>query len=307
MKFYDLFAGIGGFHLGMERAGHECVGACEIDDAARKVYSYHWPDITIDTDAVKLERPPRGTDIICAGFPCQAFSIAGHRLGFKDTRGSLFFEIIRLAKNGRVPYLLLENVKGLLNHDDGRTFETILRTLDECRFDAQWQCINSKYHVPQNRERVFIVCNLRDKPRPQILPYREGGKEPDGALKPPPSQGQRVRGAYSRTIDAHYHKGGGTRTMIQMNPGASQGYRLYDTAGTSCTLTAQTGGLGAKTGLYQMSDNKIRTLTPTECERLQGFPDGHTIPAGSDTARYRCIGNSVTVPVIEWLGRRLHI
>lgn len=95
--------------------------------------------------------------------------------------------------------------------------------------------------------------------------------------------------------------------MIQMNPGASQGYRLYDTAGTSCTLTAQTGGLGAKTGLYQMSDNKIRTLTPTECERLQGFPDGHTIPAGSDTARYRCIGNSVTVPVIEWLGRRLHI
>ena len=120
-------------------------------------------------------------DLICAGFPCQSFSIAGKRGGFEDTRGTLFFEIMRIARAKRTPYLLLENVKGLLSHDEGDTFQTILRTLDESGYDCQWQVLNSKnYGVPQNRERVLIIGHLRGQPRPQVFPLGETGEKPDG-------------------------------------------------------------------------------------------------------------------------------
>lgn len=170
MKFLDLFAGIGGFRLGLESAGHECVGFCEIDKFARKSYKAIYDtegeielhDITQVTN--EEWRNFRGTvDIICGGFPCQAFSIAGKRKGFLDeTRGTLFFEIARAAKEIQPPLLFLENVKGLLSHDKGRTFRTILSTLDELGYDAEWQILNSKdFGVPQNRERVFIIGHLR--------------------------------------------------------------------------------------------------------------------------------------------------
>ena len=170
MKFLDLFAGIGGFRMGLESLGHECVGFCEIDKFARKSYKAIYDtegeielhDITQVTD--EEWRKLRGTvDIICGGFPCQAFSIAGKRKGFLDeTRGTLFFEIARAAKEIKPPLLFLENVKGLLSHDQGRTFRTILSTLDELGYDAEWQVLNSKdYGVPQNRERVFIIGHLR--------------------------------------------------------------------------------------------------------------------------------------------------
>lgn len=170
MKFLDLFAGIGGFRIGMEQAGHECVGYVEIDKYARKSYKAiydtegEWTkhDITKVTD--EEWRQFRGkVDVICGGFPCQSFSIAGKRRGFADeTRGTLFFEIARAAKEIQPSYLFLENVKGLLNHDKGRTFRTILATLDECGYDAEWQLCNSKnFGVPQNRERVIIIGHLR--------------------------------------------------------------------------------------------------------------------------------------------------
>ena len=170
MRFLDLFAGIGGFRMGLESLGHECVGFCEIDKFARKSYKAIYDtegeielhDITQVTD--EEWRKLRGTvDIICGGFPCQAFSIAGKRKGFLDeTRGTLFFEIARAAKEIKPPLLFLENVKGLLSHDQGRTFRTILSTLDELGYDAEWQVLNSKdYGVPQNRERVFIIGHLR--------------------------------------------------------------------------------------------------------------------------------------------------
>ena len=170
MRFLDLFAGIGGFRMGLESLGHECVGFCEIDKFARKSYKAIYDtegeielhDITQVTD--EEWRKLRGTvDIICGGFPCQAFSIAGKRKGFLDeTRGTLFFEIARAAKEIKPPLLFLENVKGLLSHDKGRTFRTILSTLDELGYDAEWQVLNSKdYGVPQNRERVFIIGHLR--------------------------------------------------------------------------------------------------------------------------------------------------
>ncbi|HEL1602073.1 TPA: DNA cytosine methyltransferase [Streptococcus suis] len=179
MKFLDLFAGIGGFRLGMERAGHECVGFCEIDQFARKSYKaihntkgeFEFHDITRVTD--ELVRGIGRVDVICGGFPCQAFSIAGKRAGFEDTRGTLFFEIARFASILRPKYLFLENVTGLLNHDNGNTFETILRALDELGYDAEWQVFNSKnFGVPQNRERVFIIGHLRGAGGRTIFPFR---------------------------------------------------------------------------------------------------------------------------------------
>ncbi|CYZ52018.1 prophage LambdaSa2%2C type II DNA modification methyltransferase [Streptococcus suis] len=182
MKFLDLFAGIGGFRLGMERAGHECVGFCEIDPFARKSYKaihdtegeFEFHDITAVTD--ESVRGIGRVDVICGGFPCQAFSIAGKRAGFEDTRGTLFFEIARFASILRPKYLFLENVTGLLSHDNGNTFETILGALDELGYDAEWQVFNSKnFGVPQNRERVFIIGHLRGAGGRAIFPF--GGND----------------------------------------------------------------------------------------------------------------------------------
>lgn len=178
MKFLDLFAGIGGFRLGMEAAGHECVGFCEIDKFARMSYKaihdtkgeIELHDITAVSD--DTVRGIGRVDVICGGFPCQAFSISGKRKGFEDTRGTLFFEIARFASILRPRLLFLENVKGLLNHDGVDTFETIIEVLDELGYDVEWQVLNSKnFGVPQNRERVFIVGHLRGERTRGVFPF----------------------------------------------------------------------------------------------------------------------------------------
>lgn len=187
MKFLDLFAGIGGFRLGLESQGHECLGFCEIDKFARKSYKaifetegeVEFHDIRQVTD--QDFRKFRGqVDIICVGFPCQAFSLAGRRLGFEDTRGTLFFELARAAQQIQPRFLFLENVKGLLSHDKGATFRTILTTLDELGYDVEWQVLNSKdFQVPQNRERVFLIGHSR-RYRPRFLfPLRREGSPTD--------------------------------------------------------------------------------------------------------------------------------
>lgn len=177
MKFLDLFAGIGGFRIGMESAGHECIGFCEMDKFARASYKaihdtkgeIELHDITTVSD--DTIRGIGSVDIICGGFPCQAFSIAGNRRGFEDTRGTLFFEIARFASILRPKYLFLENVKGLLNHENGVTFETIISTLDELGYNVEWQVLNSKnFGVPQNRERVFIIGHSRKRGTRRVFP-----------------------------------------------------------------------------------------------------------------------------------------
>ena len=188
MNFIDLFAGIGGFRLGMESAGHKCIGFCEIDKFARASYKaihntegeIELHDITQVTD--DEIRNIGHVDAICGGFPCQAFSIAGYRRGFEDTRGTLFFEIARFASILKPKYLFLENVKGLLNHDNGNTFETILSALDELGYDVEWQVLNSKdFGVPQNRERVFIIGHLRGQRGRKVFPI--GGKDEKSSAK----------------------------------------------------------------------------------------------------------------------------
>ena len=203
MRFLDLFSGIGGFRMGLERAGHECVGHVEIDKYANQSYrAIHKPkereffheDITTITDESIRELRDRGIDIIAGGFPCQAFSIAGKRAGFEDTRGTLFFNIARIAKEIKPKYLFLENVKGLLNHDRGDTFEVILRSLDEIGYDAEWQVLNSKHFgVPQNRERVFIIGHLRGSSTRKVFPFGSEHEAADGL------QGQHIGTITTRT------------------------------------------------------------------------------------------------------------
>lgn len=300
MKAIELFAGVGGFRLGLERNGHTVVWANEWDKYAAATYDRNFTDGHIDTrsitDVPASEIPAH--DIICGGFPCQAFSIAGKRRGFDETRGTLFFDIMRIARHHRTPYLFLENVKGLLNHDQGRTFGTILEALDELGYDCQWQVLNSKdFGVPQNRERVFIVGHLRDRPRPQVFPIGEGQV---GVTE---SGDESTNRLVSNAIDSSYYKGpDGKRTIIRIDNNAPHYQdRVYGDDGISPTLpTAATGG----NLIPKILDGRIRRLTPRECERLQGFPDGWT-EGVSDTQRYKQMGNAVTVNVIQAIAERL--
>jgi len=349
MKYLSLFSGIGGFEKGIQQAYEDiqklcvenkreskmpssgnkkgsdeqlselcnerlsCVGYSEINKYAIQIYEKHFPEHKNYGDITKInEKELPDFDLLVGGFPCQSFSIAGKRRGFEDTRGTLFFDIARILSEKQPSLLLLENVKGLLSHDKGNTFKTIIRTLDELGYDLQWQVLNSKnFGVPQNRERVFIVGHLRGTSRPEVFPIGE-------------SSGKNLK-EYTR--------------------GQSQGNRVYSVKGISTTIASQAGGLGAKTGLYgidlsmqeaKITKNartiqaryfkgysnrkaettgvindkfKIRRLNPKECERLQGFPDDWTAEGTegkiSDTQRYKCLGNAVTVNVIEEIIKRV--
>ena len=279
MKFLDLFAGIGGFRLGLESAGHECVGFCEIDKFARKSYKaihnteeeVELHDITTVTD--DTIRRIGHVDIICGGFPCQAFSIAGKRRGFEDTRGTLFFEIARFASILKPRYLFLENVKGLLSHDKGNTFEVILETLDELGYDAEWQVFNSKnFGVPQNRERVFIIGHLRGAGGREIFPFRGKTSKSNvekikvvGSTQNKESTGSGQKD-YVYGVDglmgcltATDYKGPkqiylptlpnevGTKVVGELNPNFNQSGNVYDPSGIAPTIrTMQGGGLEPK-------------------------------------------------------------
>lgn len=314
MKYFSTFSGVGGFELGIEKACPEatCVGYSEIDKYADAIYQYNFKGAKNYGDITKInghELPD--FDLLVGGFPCQAFSIAGKRRGFEDTRGTLFFDLARILQAKQPRLFIFENVKGLLNHDGGNTFRTIITTLDELGYDLQWQVVNSKnFGVPQNRERVIVVGNLRGMPRPKVFPLGLDETETTGGVK----------------------------QII----GGSQAYRVYESEGISVTLASEGGGLGAKTGLYAVpvltpdrlnkrqngrrfkepedpsftltaQDHQgvmcsatayreikaypwsptitatnykhpiavldgidIRKLTPVECERLQGFPDNWT-------------------------------
>ena len=182
IRYFDMFAGIGGFRSALEAiGGFECVGYCEIDKYARQAYEamYNTEGELFFEDARKIvpEQLP-DIDLICGGFPCQSFSIAGARRGFDDTRGTLFFEIARIAAVKRPEFLLLENVQGILNHDKGKTFETILSALDELGYSVAWQVLNSKnFKVPQSRNRVYIVGCLGEKCGGEVLSFTQASAE----------------------------------------------------------------------------------------------------------------------------------
>ena len=228
----DMFAGIGGFRSGLEAVGgFRCVGYCEIDPYPRRAYEalYDTTEEVYYPDAREIDPASLPDfDLVCGGFPCQTFSIAGRRGGFADTRGTLFFEIARIAEAKRPRYLLLENVPGLLSHDEGRTFQTILHALDELGYDVAWQVLNSKdFGVPQSRNRVYIVGYLRGECAGEVL-------------------------AFNQTSPS-------TLSEIGKHP---EGSRVYDFNGLSCTLAANCGGFGGKTGMYAV---------PVNCKTRLGY------------------------------------
>lgn len=313
MNFLDLFSGIGGFRLGLERNGHTPVGYVEIDKFARQSYnamfdtSGEWTatDITKVTDE-EWRKFNGKVDIIAGGFPCQAFSIAGKRLGFLDsTKGTLFFEIARAAKQIKPRYLFLENVKGLLNHEGGNTFRTILNTLDELGYDVEWRVLNSKYFgVPQNRERVYIIGHLREDSGREVFPFfGENGE---------------VNSAYAKLDDKLSENGREPRVIVK--EATKKGYDIA-MVGDSINIAqpnskTRRGRVGHNiantlvTGSEQAtltSDYRIRKLTPRECWRLQAFPDELFDKAKesgmSDSQLYKQAGNSVTVNVIESIAK----
>lgn len=276
MKYFSLFSGIGGFELGVQQAYIKskdstystsgtlqlfgcpfCVGFSEIDKYAIQIYKKHFPTHKEYGDVSNITwSDVEDFELLCGGFPCQAFSIAGKRKGFSDTRGTLFFEIAQAAQKKQPRLLFFENVKGLLSHDKGRTFGTILNILDEFGYDLQWQVLNSKnFGVPQNRERVFLIGHLRGTRRPEVFPigYENSGINENNKQE--------------------------TSSIIY----PQQGSNLY--------------------GTY-INDIKIRQLTPTECCRLQGFPD-NWVDGISDPQKYKCLGNAVTVSVIEAIAEKL--
>ena len=300
MKCFSLFSGIGGFDLAARNLGHEIIGACEIDKYARYVYAKHFPGVPIYQDATKINPDNLPDfDILVAGFPCQSFSIAGKRRGFDDTRGTLFFEIARIAQKKRPQYMLLENVKGLLSHERGKTIREIYRVLDELGYDTESRIINTKDFLPQNRERIFIIATLRGTSTREIFPLRESIKINNKSRLQTEKERKRIQNQTSGTIDANYHKGEGSRTMIVTHQSKFQQNRIYNPKEISQTLSSNGGGWGAKTGIYNIKQ-RVRRLTPTECSRLQGFSDNYT-EGISDTQRYRCLGNAVTVPVVQYI------
>ena len=338
MQFLDLFAGIGGFRLGMEAAGHQCIGFCEIDKFARASYKaihdtggeIELHDITTVSD--EFIQSIGHVDVICGGFPCQSFSIAGNRRGFEDTRGTLFFEIARFASILKPRILFLENVKGLLNHDKGRTFETILQTLDELGYNVEWQVLNSKdFGVPQNRERVFIIGHLRGEGGRKIFPIDGQIKNVNcvrqiGNLIQTSSYGGnphrgRVYSLKGISPSLNCMGGGGREPKIRIKEATKKGY-AEATIGDSVNIShpsskTRRGRVGKQiantllTGEEQgvvMNDFRIRKLTPKECWRLQGFPDWafeRAAKVNSNSQLYKQAGNSVTVNVIEAIARRL--
>ena len=331
MKFIELFAGIGAFRLGLENTGHECVWSNEWLPKPRSIYEANFGEAPDPRDIreIKAEDIPYA-DIIVGGFPCATFSIAGKRTGFslEDTRGTLAFEMFRLARDKGIPYILFENVKGLLNHDKGRTFGVILSVLDAMGYDSQWEVLDSQnFGVPQHRERLFLVANLRGHPRPKVFPIgRTDGENGQ------PNKGQGTTPKHHSVLKWHRgffrkHNSEGVPTLTaDMGTGGhnvpfvsavltpmkekkrQRGRRMKNEGEPSFTLTAQDRH-GVAIG--QGSDMVIRRLTPLECERLQGLPDHYTryLADGklvSDNERYERCGRTITIPVVEAIGRKLH-
>ena len=270
MKFLELCAGIGGFRQALENLGCECVGYSEIDKYAIKLYSAWYNDDCNFGDVTKIEAETLPDfDLLVGGFPCQAFSIAGKRMGFDDTRGTIFFDFARIMKAKKPKFAIFENVKGLLNHDGGKTYETILQTLNELGYDAQWGILNTKFHgLPQNRERVYIVANLRERSSTKIL-FERGNDSADKVERTE----QSIIGDYY-TENGKTHQWGGVIGDESIAPclmatehksprivkigsigcKPCQSDQVYSPSGVSVTLSAQNGGKGAMTGLYKIGD-----------------------------------------------------
>ncbi len=299
-RFIDLFAGIGGFRLALDRLGGRCVFSSDWDKFARQTYQANFGDEPAGDIRQVDERDIPEHDILTAGFPCQPFSISGvskkkslgRPHGFADlTQGTLFFEVVRIINAHQPRAFILENVRNLRSHDGGRTFDVILQTLTtELGYDVHYKMIDAKYLVPQHRERIFIV-GFRE-PRHMTWPaFRQTRKLPA------------LRDILQKRVDAKYTLSDKLWQYLQsyaqkhQAAGNGFGFGLADLDGVTRTLSARYYKDGSEILVPQRGKNP-RRLTPRECARLMGYPDTFRIEV-SDTQAYKQFGNSVVVPVVE--------
>lgn len=298
LRFIDLFAGIGGMRIPFENAGAKCVFSSEIDKFARETYAANFGEEPFgDITQILAEEIPE-FDILLAGFPCQPFSLAGvpkyeslgYQHGFKnETKGTLFFDIARILKHHKPKAFLLENVKNLKSHDGGKTFATILSTLEGLGYNVSHTIIDAASVVPQHRERIFLV-GLRDNEEFEFPAYPQTGEIllRDILLKSVP---------HKYTISNHLWEYLQKRKKEQREKGNGFGYNLSKRAEIARTLSARYGKDGSEILIQQRGKNP-RRLTPFECARLMGFSDDFIIPV-SDTQAYKQFGNAVVVKVVE--------
>lgn len=301
VKVIDLFAGIGGFHLAMKSFGAEIVYAVEWDKDAASVYEENY-GLKPAGDITKIAASSvPDHNIACLGFPCQAFSISGNQLGFEDSRGTLFFDAARIAKEKKPEVLFIENVKNLVGHDKGRTFSVILNTIEEIGYNYFWKVLDaSDYGVPQSRKRTYIVCfrkdlNVTDFKFPEPIPLLKRVKD----ILVSDEEALKYKISRQDVQLKKYEEPANTNKPIRIgivNKGG-QGERIYSPEGTAITLSAYGGGAGSKTGLYFIN-GMLRKLTPRECARLNGFPDSFVISPNKNVA-YKQFGNSVVVDVLQ--------
>lgn len=307
--FIDLFAGIGGFHQALSSFGGQCVFSSEWDKHAAAVYEKNYgiqPHGDI-TQIKEEEIPPH--EVLCGGFPCQAFSISGKQKGFQDERGNLFFHILRIARHHRPKVLFLENVRNFQRHDDGNTLKRVLEELEKIHYEVSYQVLNaSDFGLPQNRERIFFVALNRDAPfSPFTFPEPSGEScSVADILEDQPLHAKVInRPDTFFTKEDYIPEIAEDGTLLlpnrpirigHVNKGG-QGERIYSPYGHAVTLSAYGGGVGSKTGLYYIN-GVIRKLSPRECARAQGFPEDFILPE-APTQAYKQFGNSVAVNVVK--------
>lgn len=302
-KFIDLFAGIGGFRIAMQDCGGECVYSSEWDENAKRTYYHNFGEVPFGdiTKESNKRLIPDGFDVLCAGFPCQAFSIAGYRHGFEDTRGTLFFDVAEIIRRKRPKAVYLENVKNLYTHDNGNTFAIIKQTLEELGYVVYHQVMNAMDYanVPQNRERIFIVCF-----EPNLVPNYSEFKFPEK---------EELTRTIADCIDysvaeesffygekfPHYEDLKRDMTSKETVYQWRRQYVRENKSNVCPTLTANMGTGGHNVPLI-LTDKGIRKLTPKECINFQGYPENYTFPTNiANSAKYKQAGNSVVVPLIR--------
>lgn len=303
-KFIDLFAGIGGFHLALSSLGAECVYANEWDKHAQRVYKNNF-SILPDGDITKVDENTIPThDILCAGFPCQAFSISGKQRGFKDSRGTLFFDVARIVKAKKPKVVFMENVRNFQGHDNGNTLSVVKNTMEELGYTFYYKVLNAvDFGIPQKRERIYMVCFRNDLINSIFsfpTPFKLTKHVEDFLLKDEKQVNylyiERNDIVFNDKLDNEYSNKSIRLGIV--NKGG-QGERIYSTKGIAITLSAYGGGVFSKTGGY-LINGKTRKLHPRECARIMGYPDSFILCENKNQA-YQQLGNSVVVDVLQYI------
>jgi DNA (cytosine-5)-methyltransferase 1 len=309
LTFIDLFAGIGGFRFALEAEGARCVFTSEWDKFAQETYKANFDcEIAGDITKVKEQDVPEH-DILCGGFPCQAFSISGKQLGFEDTRGTLIFDVLRIIRYRMPKVVFLENVKNLEKHDNGNTFKAIKDNIEALGYDVYHKVLNaSEYGVPQARHRIYIVAFRKDL---NIAGFKFPTKSKTIVSLKSILLKKNSEDLKDLVISRKFkkikksEKAGNKPIQIGYFGKGRQGERIYSIEGHAITLSAYGGGIASKTGAYNVN-GEIRKLHPKECARVQGFPKDFKIPPSiSNSQAWKQFGNSVAVPVVNKIFKKI--